>query len=249
MRVLIADESNASRNLLRAIVQQNGWYADTGETGSQALAFVESSRYDVVLVDLNLPELDGFELLRKVRAVAPGTKAVLIGSSLGVREAVQAMKLGASYCLVKPLRPTEVVDVLKKIAASAPASPPPSDSNGDMVAVSPPMRQTKALLSTLARSKSTTVLITGETGTGKEVVARRLHRVGERCDKPFVAVNCSAIPASLVESELFGHERGAFTDARATRKGHFEMAADGTIFLDDIGDLSLELQGKLLRVL
>src|SRR5208283_4739504 len=124
-----------------------------------------------------------------------------------------------------------------------------SSSQTDMVAVSAPMRQVRAVIGSVARSRATTVLITGETGTGKEVVAHRLHQCSDRRDKPFVAVNCSAIPCSLIESELFGHERGAFTDARVLHKGYFETAGEGTVFLDEIGDMPLELQGKLLRVL
>ncbi len=199
------------------------------------------------MLDLNLPDMDGSELIRRIRARSVETKIIVISGSIGVSETVDLMKIGVYHCFTKPLAIDAVCEIIRKTQATT--QPPAPESQSELVAVSVPMQEVNRSLRAIARGKTTTVLITGETGTGKEVVARRLHRLSERREKPFVAINCSAIPAKLIESELFGHEKGAFTDARATRKGYFESAADGTIFLDEIGDLSLELQTKLLRVL
>ena len=241
--------------MLQMAIQQQGWNVTIASTGPQAVDLVEHNPYDAMLLDINLPEMDGFEVLQRVKRVSADMKIIIVSGSIGVLETVRAMKLGAFEALPKPFNINTLLEILRKISATK--SPgkdnenadTASHSDGEMMAVSNPMREVAMKLRTIARSRTTTVLITGETGTGKEVVARRLHRSSDRRDKPFVAVNCSAIPATLVESELFGHEKGSFTDAKATRKGYFEAADDGSIFLDEIGDLTLELQSKLLRVL
>jgi len=246
MRVLIADDNSHCCELLALVVEQLNWTVDVAENGARALTLLKEKNYDILLLDLQLPDMEGFEVLKQVRKTAPHIKVMLISGCIGVAETVQAMQLGASDCIAKPFN---VEEVREKLTRVAPALPSACESTSEMVAVSLPMRDTTRLMQHVSRSQTTTVLITGETGTGKEVIAQRLHKMSERKDKAFVAVNCSAIPASLIESELFGHERGAFTDAKATRKGFFEVAGDGTIFLDEIGDMSLELQSKLLRVL
>ena len=249
MRVLVGEDNSACRELLKILVEKNNWAVETAATGSKVLELVSSEKFDVVLLDINLPEVDGFEILHKIHNARPDLRVIIISGSIGVSETVRAMKMGAYHCFAKPFSLNEIGDSLKKLAANLPNAPIPTESASEMVAVSTPMLEMNLMLPSVAKSKTSTVLITGETGTGKEVVARRLHRLSERRDKPFVAVNCSAIPPTLIESELFGHEKGSFTDAKATRKGYFETAADGTVFLDEIGDLSLELQSKLLRVL
>jgi len=246
MRVLIADDNTHCCEILKTVVEQLKWEAEVALTGTAALAATRNSQFDIILLDLSLPEVDGFDVLKQVRTHSPHIKVILISGCIGVAETVRAMQLGASDCIAKPFRIEEIREKLAKVAPSLPSA---SESNRELIAVSAPMKDTARLLKHVSRSQTSTVLITGETGTGKEVIAQRLHRLSDRRDKPFVAVNCSAIPASLIESELFGHERGAFTDAKATRKGFFETAADGTVFLDEIGDMTLELQSKLLRVL
>jgi len=228
------------------IVEQLNWEADIAESGTCALHAISEKSYDILLLDIALPEVDGFEVLKEVRKSSPDIKVILISGCIGVEETVRAMKLGASDCSQKPFKVEEIREKLLKVALTLPSA---SESSREMIAVSISMRDTTRLLKRVSLSHSTTVLITGETGTGKEVIAQRLHKMSMRCEKAFVAVNCSAITASLVESELFGHERGAFTDARAMRKGYFEQAGDGTVFLDEIGDMTLELQSKLLRVM
>lgn len=249
MRALLAEDNVACQELLRSIVEEGGWEVAVAETGRRAIELLEQSKFNLLLLDLNLPELDGFEVMQKARVIAPEMKIVVISGSIGVPETVRAMRMGAYECVAKPFRVNELLEILQRISLPFHAQPTPSESQSDMVAVSGPMRELCAMLQNIARSRTSTVLITGETGSGKEVVAQRLHVLSDRKDKPFVAVNCSAIPASLIESELFGHEKGAFTDAKATRKGYFEAASDGTLFLDEIGDLPLDLQTKLLRVI
>ena len=247
MRVLVADDNLSHAELLHVALEQKGHAVQTASCGSQAMDLLGSQPFDALILELNLPEMDGFEILQRVRNIAPELKTILMSGALGVDETVRAMKLGAVHCFAKPVPFQKVVEAVEKLEPAT-ASGSVVDDDGELVVASEPMREMNLTLRNIARSKSCTVLITGETGSGKEVVARRLHRLSDRRDKPFIAVNCSAIPASLIESELFGHERGAFTDARLTRKGYFESAADGCIFLDEIGDLSLELQAKLLRV-
>jgi two-component system, NtrC family, response regulator AtoC len=248
MRVLLVDNNINAREALGFVLRDQGWAVDSVGSGKEALNLVSVGVYDVAVFDLSLPDMDGFDFLRKIRLLSPDTRLIVISASLGVPETVQATKLGAYHCFTKPLALNLVRDTIAKLVTPNEGAKS-AGSTCELVAVSQAMLEMSRNLRAIARGKTTTVLITGETGTGKEVVSRRLHRLSERRDKPFVAINCSAIPASLIESELFGHEKGAFTDARATRKGYFESAEDGTIFLDEIGDLSLELQAKLLRVL
>jgi len=249
MRVLIAEDNQLCRELLQEAIESLGWEVVHADSGTRALAVLEAEQPDILLLDINLPEKDGFEVLQHARRIAPQTKVIVISGSIGVLETVRALKLGACDALPKPFDINILVETLKRIAVVSASECEGGVNDGEMTVVSRPMREVSRRLRTIAKSRTTTVLITGETGSGKEVVAMRLHRTSEASDKPFIAVNCSAIPPSLVESELFGHEKGAFTDARATRKGYFEAAEDGTIFLDEIGDLSLDLQSKLLRVL
>jgi DNA-binding NtrC family response regulator len=248
MRLLLADDNPLCCDIIQSIASSLESELEVVQDGKSLIEALATNTFHALFLDINLPEADGFELLQKVRNLAPDVKVVVISGSIGIPETVRAMKLGAFDCLTKPLNVQELQELLTRLAGLV-ASLQGNASQSDMIAVSQPMRKVRAMIGNVAKSRATTVLITGETGTGKEVVANRLHKCSDRRDKPFVAVNCSAIPASLIESELFGHEKGAFTDARGQHKGYFEMAGDGTIFLDEIGDMPLELQSKLLRVL
>ena len=247
MRVLIAESVPAAAVLLRLALQPLNWDVSTVTSGKQVLELISTQSYDIAIIELNLSEVDGLEILRQARHLAPTMKCILASASLGIDETVRAMKLGAYHCCAKPYRLAEILDLLQNITPVAP--PEDGQPGGDIVAVSKTMRELLRTLRVVGRSRASTVLLTGETGSGKEVVARTLHQLSEQRGGPFVAVNCSAIPATLIESELFGHEKGAFTDARLTRKGYLEAAGEGTLFLDEIGDLPLELQSKLLRAL
>ena len=248
--ILIVEDNQGCAECLTDLIKENGWSVEVASSLDRADKLVTSRPFDVVLLDLNVEGQDGFALLEKIDRMRLNTKTIMISGSMGVRETVRAMKLGAWHCFPKPINSQELVNFLKCVVSGILPHSEPNELGGkvDLIGTSEPMMNVKKTLRQIGKAKKATVIITGETGTGKEVVARWLHE-NARSGKPMVAVNCSAIPASLIESELFGHEKGAFTDARSTRRGVFEMAGDGTLFLDEIGDLPLEYQAKLLRAL
>ncbi|MEI6231508.1 MAG: sigma-54 dependent transcriptional regulator [Planctomycetota bacterium] len=248
--ILIVEDNQSCAECLTDLMKENEWSVEVASSLERADKLVTSRKFDVILLDLNVEGQDGFTLLEKIDRMRLDTKTIMISGSMGVRETVRAMKLGAWHCFPKPINSQELVKFLNCINSGILPHNEPLELDGkvDLIGVSEPMMNVKKKLRQIGKAKKATVIITGETGTGKEVVARWLHE-NARSGKPMVAVNCSAIPASLIESELFGHEKGAFTDARNTRRGVFEMAVDGTLFLDEIGDLPLEYQAKLLRAL
>lgn len=255
--VLIADDEASIRHVLTLVLSENGYEVRTVADGEEALKELAAREYDVVLSDVRMPKVDGIALLEKVKAQWPDI-TFLVMSAYGSKDlALQAVAKGAYDFIEKPFKPEEVVFVLKKaeerqrlvrenkrLRAGPVASGPLQRLQGD----SEPMRSLKKQITRLAPVLST-VLINGESGTGKELVARALHELSPRAAMPFVAVNCGAISPTLIESELFGHARGAFTDARTARRGLFSEADGGTIFLDEIGELPMAAQVKLLRVL
>jgi len=257
-RILVVEDEPALRELYSEIVADAGWRADAVATLRDALATFDRELYDVVLTDLRLPDGEGTELLRHVRAHDPEVEVVLITAYGTVQSAVEAMKLGAADYLTKPLAsPDELRRTLRAAIDRARArrdegrlrSEVVGDAAADLLTFASPGMVEAVRLAEAVAPTGATVLILGESGTGKEVLARFLHRLHPGVGRPFVAVNCAAIPEALLESELFGHERGAFTGAVERRVGRFEQAIGGTLFLDEIGELRPDLQAKLLRVL
>ena len=250
-RILIVDDDAALREGIAETLSDSGHTPEHAPDGEAALARVARGGIEAVLLDLRMPGMDGLEVLRRLRARPDAPPVAVLTAVPTAANTIEAMRLGAVDHLAKPVGRADLFRLLARMlpAASASAAPAPAVADAeDIVGGSAAMREVQKSIGMLADS-DTTVLITGETGTGKEVVARALHRHGRRASRPFVAVNCAAIPAELLESQLFGHMRGAFTGAVADRAGSFREADGGTLFLDEIGDMDLALQAKLLRVL
>jgi DNA-binding NtrC family response regulator len=249
-RILIVDDDAALRESIAETIADLGHEPVPAPDGEAALARLAQGGIDVMLLDLRMPGIDGMEVLRRLRALPTAPPVAVLTAVPTAGNTIEAMRLGAVDHLAKPVGRHDIAALIARmLPAPAPAAPPPPDPGTDeLVGSSAPMREVQKSIGRLADSEAT-VLITGETGTGKEVVARAIHRHGRRGAAPFVAVNCAAIPASLLESQLFGHARGAFTGAIADRAGSFREAAGGTLFLDEIGDMDLAMQAKLLRVL
>ncbi|HEY6002694.1 MAG TPA: sigma-54 dependent transcriptional regulator, partial [Anaeromyxobacter sp.] len=256
-RVLIVDDEADSRDALAELTQRWGYDVQTASDGTEALRRAIEWHPDVILTDLVMPNMDGLWLLRALRAELPDCPVVLLTGRGTIQTAVQAIKEGAYDFIEKPLEVPRLRIVLeralekketmrevqllrRRLAALAPGT--------DMIGSGPAMQRVFDLVNRVAPSNAS-VVIAGESGTGKEVVARAIHNLSPRKEKPFLALNCSAIPATLIESELFGYERGAFTGADQRRLGNFELAQNGTLFLDEISELPLEVQAKFLRVL
>ena len=253
--VLIADDEPNIRRMVGALLAAEGYEVKEASSGAQAVTKAVEDEPDAVLLDLMMPgELDGMAALAKLRIAHPDLAVIMMSGRAGLSDAVAATKLGAVNFLEKPLTPEGVLFAvgsaleLRQSRRVARELREELGLAGDMVGSSPQMKTVRALIDRVAASDSR-VLITGESGTGKELVASAIHDASTRRDKPFIRVNCAAIPRDLVESEMFGHERGAFTGATQARIGRFELAHLGTLFLDEIGDLSLEAQAKLLRAI
>jgi two-component system, NtrC family, response regulator AtoC len=254
-RVLVADDKENMRKLFAKILA-DGYEAETAEDGARAIALVATREYDVVVSDIRMPGADGFELLAAVKARAPSTEVVLMTGYATVPDAVRAMRMGAFDYLEKPFDPDAALAVVARAAerkrtadaARLATVPGEEDSFHNLVGRSAPMRAVYRLLEKASQSDATVILL-GETGTGKELAARAIHYHSARREHRFLPVNCGALPPDLVESELFGHARGAFTGAAVARRGLFEEAVGGTVFLDEVGELPLAAQVKLNRVL
>jgi len=253
--VLIVDDEPNIRRMVGALLSAEGYEVKEAATGAQALAKADDDEPDAVLLDLMMPgELDGMATLGRMRISHPDVAVIMMSGRAGLSDAVTATKLGAVNFLEKPLAPEGVLFAvgsaleLRQSRRVARELREELGLAGDMVGDSAQMKQVRELIDRVAASDSR-ILITGESGTGKELVASAIHDTSTRRDKPFIRVNCAAIPRDLVESEMFGHERGAFTGATQARVGRFELAHTGTLFLDEIGDLSLDAQAKLLRAI
>jgi len=249
LKILVVDDQSSVRELLRAVFESDGYEVETAPDGGSAVAAVDERYHDLVVMDIRMPGIDGVEALRRMREVSPQTGVVMMTAFASVETAVEAMKLGAFDYVTKPI---DIEEVRKVVARWIDSVTEPREEPGaprtEIVGASETMREALAVAHRVAESDAS-VLLLGESGTGKDVVAREIHRASERAGRSFVAVNCSAIPEGLLESELFGHERGAFTGAVRQKRGRFELADGGTVFLDEIGDMSPALQAKLLRFL
>jgi len=255
--VLVVDDDRAVGMVLAGLLRQAGHESAYVGSAEEALARVSSRAIDVIVSDVRMPGMDGMELLERLADRAPGVPVILVTAHGTVQTAVEAMKKGAHDFLLKPFDRDEVLFTVDKALRTArhrederPAPPRAHPQAGETpwLGVSPAMREVAELVKRAARTSST-VLIRGESGSGKEVAARAIHAASARADGPFVPVHCAALPESLLESELFGYERGAFTGATHRKPGRVELAHGGTLFLDEIGDVSPSVQVKLLRLL
>jgi DNA-binding NtrC family response regulator len=251
--ILIVDDEKNLRDGLSEAVCDLGYQALVAASGREALTVAEANKPDAVLLDLRMPDMDGLQVLTRLRAAANGANVpvAIITAYATAANTIEAMRLGAFDHLTKPIGREDLASLLTRMIRSSAtkllaAVPPEADES--LIGSSPSMREVQKTIGLVADSDAT-VLITGETGTGKEVVARTIHRVGARSSGPFMALNCAAIPKDLLESELFGHVKGAFTGAILERKGSFREASGGTLFLDEIGDMDLAMQAKILRTI
>ncbi|MBI4013191.1 MAG: sigma-54-dependent Fis family transcriptional regulator [Candidatus Rokubacteria bacterium] len=253
-RVLLVDDEPIFRVTLADDLAREGYEVTTASDGAEGLGLIQERAFDVALLDLKLPGVDGLALLQSFRSANPRGLAIMMTAYGTIPSAVAAMKAGAADYLVKPFAIDDLLLLLRGLLAQRADSPEQSPGPdgvrkfGGLVYASPEMAEVCNLIATVARSDAT-VLIQGETGTGKELAARAIHQAGDRRASPLITLACAAIPESLLEAELFGHEKGAFTGAFRERKGRFELADRGTLFLDEIADLSPAVQAKVLRVL
>ena len=252
--ILIVDDEKGILDALSAVLDDEGYTVATAENGSEALKKIKDDTPSVVLLDVWLPDIDGLEILKEIRDAYPGVAVIVMSGHGTIETAVRATKLGAYDYLEKPLSMERVHLIVKHAVEQQRLELENVQLKGkiekwyEMIGESPSMRSLKEQIMIVGRSNSR-VLVTGENGTGKELIARSVHRGSQRANKTFIAVNCAAIPEPLIESELFGHEKGAFTGAVSVQRGKFEIADGGTLFLDEIGDMSLNTQAKVLRVL
>jgi DNA-binding NtrC family response regulator len=256
--VLVVDDEKLIRWSLSSRLERKGYKILSAETGEDALAKVEHDRPDLMLLDVRLPGIDGVTTLARALAIHPEILVIMMSAHSTIDTAVDAMKLGAVDFLVKPF-PLETLDAtIERVLAAAQARRQPAvqalpdatlDAVGSIVGISPAAHELRSMVARLATSDTTTVLVEGESGVGKEVVSRAVHMASSRASRPFAQVNCAALPNHLLESELFGHERGAFTDAHMQKRGIVESADGGSVMLDEIGELPPSGQAKLLQLL
>jgi len=257
LTVLIVDDEEDILNILKFILTKEGYQVDTALDGKQALQLFKKGSYDIVLTDLRMPEMDGIELLERIKEIRPETEVLIMTAYASIESAVLAMKKGAADYIVKPFLNEDVkmriarvaehiklkrdVEVLKQQISQ-------KLETTYFLGTSPQVQKLLSLIEQIAPTKSN-VLILGESGTGKSLIAELIHKNSPRRDGPFISINCAAIPETLLEAELFGYKKGAFTGAVSDKKGLIELANGGTLFLDEIGDLPLGLQAKLLKFL
>jgi two-component system response regulator FlrC len=246
-RILVVDDEPQMAIAMERVLARRGLEVERASCGDDALRALARGPYDVVVTDLRMPGIDGHELLKRVRTLCPSSRVVVVTAYASVESAVSCVRDGAVDYLTKPFSPEALTRTVEAALARAPRAGPPADGS-DLVAEDPATLRTVELALRAARSGAT-VLLEAESGAGKEVFARLIHRESHRASGPFVAVNCAALPRELLEAELFGHVKGAFTGALRDRKGYFELADGGTLLLDEIGEMSPDLQSRLLRVM
>ncbi|MFP4037934.1 MAG: sigma-54-dependent transcriptional regulator [Desulfobacteraceae bacterium] len=253
-RILVVDDEQSMREFLEILLTSEGYEVALASNGAEAFSRLDQDAFDLIISDIRMKDIDGIEVLKKAKGVAPDAVVVMISAFATAETAVQAMKEGAYDYIPKPFKVRE----FKKIVKEALQAKKTGDHTlkhsqkglhfGCLIGESPQMRKVYDLIDRVAQTKSN-ILISGESGTGKELVARAIHRRSDRKDKPFIVINCAGIPESLIESELFGYRKGAFTGASTDKTGLFEAAHGGTVFFDEIGELPLPIQVKLLRVI
>lgn len=252
--ILVVDDEQSIRESLEGILQDEGFRCLFAENGERALTMVKEENVDLVMLDIWMPGMDGLEALQLIKEINPELTIIMMSGHGSIETAVKATKFGAFDFIEKPLSLEKVLLSIQnglKVGQLEQENRTLKEKlakDHEIIGSSPPISTLKQQIR-IAAPTSGWVLITGENGTGKELVARNIHTSSKRRDKPFVEVNCAAIPEELIESELFGHEKGAFTGATASRKGKFDLAHQGTLFLDEIGDMSLKTQAKILRIL
>lgn len=257
--ILIADDDHSLRLVLSAVLEKAGYQTVKAKNGKDAITCVQQDEFDVILLDIFLGDVDGLELIESLQKRNPSAAIIVITGHGTTQTAIEAAKRRAYSYLTKPVDKEELLNIVARAATAATITKEESeikavntsqtiDAQGRMVGQSPAMQTVYQIIGRAAVSDET-VLIMGESGTGKELVSELIHKNSPRSENPFIVVDCSAIPPSLIESTLFGHVKGAFTDAHADRKGKFEQADSGTIFLDEVGELPIDIQMKLLRVL
>ncbi len=251
MKILVCDDEENIRNLMKRFLGMEGIEADTAENGLSAERLLRENPYDAVLMDVRMPGLGGLDVIKWMREEGFRIPVIMISAYGDINDAVTALKQGAQDYIVKPFNPEEVVIRIKSLVESTNlrnAADSELAEQGGFIGESPEIVSIKRMITRIAPTQAT-VLITGESGTGKEVVAREIHKASKFSEGPFAAINIGGVPENLLESELFGYEKGAFTGATQRKTGLFELAAGGTLFLDEIGDMPLSLQVKILRVL
>ena len=253
-KILIIDDERSIRNTLKEILTYEGFEVVEAQDGLEGLKAVEKAKFDVILCDIKMPKMDGIEVLEKIQEMAPETPVVIVSGHGNIDTAVEAIKKGAFDYIAKPLDLNRTLVTIRNamdrstLVNETKVLRKKIFKTQDIVGESEPIKQIKAMIEKVAPTEAR-VLVTGGNGSGKELVARWMHEKSNRAASPLVEVNCAAIPSELIESELFGHEKGSFTSAIKQRIGKFEQANNGTLFLDEIGDMSLPAQAKVLRVL
>jgi two-component system response regulator PilR (NtrC family) len=253
--ILVVDDELSMREFLEILLGKEGYAVSCAESGEDASTILDGEIFDLVITDIRMEHVDGLGVLRKVKEIHPETPVILISAYATAETAVEAMKEGAYDYIPKPFEVEEFKRIVREAIRTKEVSRDKEEGHlaeglhfGCLIGESPQMKKVYELVRRVAETK-TNILITGESGTGKELVARAIHEQSPRRDKPFVAINCAGIPESLIESELFGYKKGAFTGAQTDKGGYFEAADGGTVFFDEIGELSPAIQVKLLRVI